>query len=144
MDATGYIRAALVLGFLSAIALFFIVWRLLNIDTPTQSVAALQTAVAAPTQLATALRGTATAAATRATGVTAAANAYPNVHSSAGVTSPIVGTLSRGDHVEVVGRTADSAWLEIRFEKSPTGLGWVSADLMAVSAPIASLPVAGP
>lgn len=144
MDSTRSIKLALVLGMLATVLIFFLVLRLL--DVPAQgSSAAVET-----------LQGTATAAAAvdasatpsptpepSGTGIFATANAYPNVHSNFGLNSPVIGNLSLNDRVEVVGRTADGVWLEIRF--TPTnGVGWVSANLMNLDVPINQIPVSPP
>src|SRR5205823_4670434 len=83
----------------------------------------------------------ATPTATASSGIFAVANAYPNVHTAAGLSSPKVGVLSRGERAEVIGRTADSVWLEIRYPAAPNGVGWVSADLMTLATSGATIPV---
>jgi hypothetical protein len=39
-----------------------------------------------------------------------------------------LGTISRGDEVDVVGRDFDSKWLAIRFPRGSTSRGWIPAD----------------
>jgi uncharacterized protein YgiM (DUF1202 family) len=148
VDASRLNKAALILGIVATILVFVLVLRLLNVTGSPNSSVALETVVsgAAPaaTQAEPPSPSASPGAAANAGQVSAVASAYPNVHSSIGVTSPIVGILTRGESVPVVGRSADGVWLEIRYDKSPNGLGWVSADLMAVSPSGAALPVATP
>jgi len=51
-----------------------------------------------------------------------------NVYLGPGLAFAIVGTVSRGEPVEVVGRDADSMWLAIRFPPNSSARGWISAD----------------
>lgn len=146
MDASWLNKLAILLGVVATVLVFALVLRLLNVPGSQNSPVALETVVSGTAQgVASPAAGSPSAGASKTPAqVSAVANAYPNVHSSIGVTSPIVGTLTRGETAPVIGRSADSAWLEIRYAKSPTGAGWVSADLMTVSPSGASLPVATP
>ena len=145
MTGTRYIKAAIILGVLSAAAVFAVVLRLLELPDATAHPAALQTiqplgtASGAP-PLDGSRPGTAVTASPRAT-IEAVSRQYPNVHTAPGLTSPKVGTLSPGDREQVIGRTADSAWLAIRFSASPSGTGWVSADLLRLKPEGAAIPV---
>src|SRR4051812_35923587 len=51
-----------------------------------------------------------------------------NVYLGPGLAFAIVGTVSRGEPVEVVGRDSDSQWLAIRFPPNSSARGWISAD----------------
>jgi hypothetical protein len=134
-----YIKIAIVLAVVSVAVLFGLVLRLLELpDTPAPTVG-----LRAAQPLATVTGASPTATATpspSSVAVVGVANAYPNVHTTSGLASPKIGTLSRGERAEVIGRTADSAWLQIRFAGSPNGTGWVSGDLMTTP-PGATLPV---
>ena len=146
VDASRLNKAALILGIVATILVFVLVLRLLDVTGSQDTPVALET-VEAGTAQATAAAAAAAISPTAglASGQTSAvANAYPNVHSSIGVTSPIVGTLSRGESAAVIGRSADGVWLEIRYPKASSGLGWVSADLMVISPTAAAIPVATP
>jgi hypothetical protein len=142
LTVTRYIKIAIVLGVVSVAVVFGLVLRFLELpDTPAPSLGAqsAQTLAAgtSPTTVASPPASPSTSA------VVAVANAFPNVHTTSGLASPKIGTLSRGERAEVIGRTADSAWLEIRFAGSANGTGWVSGDLMTVP-PGAVVPVVTP
>jgi hypothetical protein len=51
-----------------------------------------------------------------------------NVYLGPGLAFAIVGTVSRGEPVEIVGRDADSMWVAIRFPPNSSARGWISAD----------------
>ena len=142
VDASRLNKFALLLGVVATILIFVLVLRLLNVNGSQNNSVALETVISGTQQAAGAPASpSASPAANASTQITAVANAFPNVHSSIGVTSPILGTLARGQSVPVIGRTADGAWIEIRYAN---GVGWVSADLMAVSPASATIPVATP
>ncbi len=64
-----------------------------------------------------------------------------NVRAGPGVGYAIIGTVSEGDIVGLISRTADGTWLEI---STPTGLvGWVSSAYIQVVVPPIDLPVSG-
>jgi len=70
---------------------------------------------------------------------TAVVHQYPNVHSSPGTDSQIIGNLQDGTTVNVIGRSSDSAWLQVML---PDGRrGWSSASLLTVSGGVNSVPV---
>lgn len=53
-----------------------------------------------------------------------------------------IGSLKRGDLVSALGRNADNFWLAIEYLKNPeTGIGWVSAAFVKLTAPITTLPI---
>lgn len=68
-----------------------------------------------------------------------------NVRGGPGLTYNIIGTLWRGDSSPVIGRSADSSWLQIRVSSpyptfaEPTG--WVFARYVRSSVPVHTLPV---
>ncbi|MGI8551630.1 MAG: SH3 domain-containing protein [Dehalococcoidia bacterium] len=155
MDRTQYIKAAILFGIISAVAVFLLVLRLLSEPGSHPIAVALQSvttaAVTRPPSTpagassATPISTVASAiAAAVAIALTATANAAPNVHTAIGVSSPIVGRLTRGEQAIVLARTADGAWLQIRFPQAPAGFGWVSADLMTVSSPSSTVPTVSP
>jgi hypothetical protein len=51
-----------------------------------------------------------------------------NVYLGPGLAFAIVGTVSRGEPVEIVGKDADSMWVAIRFPPNSSARGWISAD----------------
>jgi len=144
LTAGGYIKVAIVMGVVCIAVVFWLVFRLLQLPTEPRATVALQpvspraggsggsgaTATAAPTS-------------TPSSVITAEAKQYPNVHVSPGLSSRTVGVFNQGSQAEVVGRTADSVWLEIRYPQpqAPNGVGWVFADLVSLSSPIANVPV---
>jgi uncharacterized protein YraI len=50
-----------------------------------------------------------------------------NVRSGPGTDFNSLGTLNPRDAVELIGKDANGAWLEINFESGPQGKGWVNA-----------------
>jgi uncharacterized protein YgiM (DUF1202 family) len=147
MDTTRSIKLALVLGMMATVVTFFGVLRLLDVPATPRSSAAVETTQETATAAAASSEGSPTqspSSSPSGTGVFATANAYPNVHSNFGLTSPIIGNLTLGDRVEVVGRTSDGVWLAIRFAKAPNGVGWVSTNLMNLDSPIDAIPVSTP
>jgi TolB protein len=50
-----------------------------------------------------------------------------NVRTGPGVAYPIIGGLSRGDTVEVLGKNAAGTWLQIVHPADSDGRGWISA-----------------
>lgn len=61
-----------------------------------------------------------------------------NVRSGPGTGYPVIALVKSGDQLTLVGRSADSAWLQAA---QPVG-GWVSARYVRPTAPVSSLPVA--
>lgn len=59
-----------------------------------------------------------------------AANTDVNIRSGPGVDYKVVGLLRTGQSLEIVGRSADSAWWQV---STPQGLGWVSAKVTVAS-----------
>jgi hypothetical protein len=53
-----------------------------------------------------------------------------NVYLGPGLAFAIVGTVSRGEPIEIVGRDADSQWVAIRFPPNSSARGWISADTL--------------
>jgi len=85
-------------------------------------------------------QATATAASTGTPGqLTAVVHQFPNVHSSPGTDSQIIGNLQDGTTVNVIGRTSDAAWLQVML---PDGRrGWSSASLLTVTGGVNNVPV---
>ena len=51
-----------------------------------------------------------------------------NVRSGPGLEYDLIGLLPSGTSAEIVGRSEDQQWWQIRFPPTPDGVGWVSAD----------------
>jgi len=146
LTAGGYIKAAIIMGVVCIAVIFWLVYRLLQLPAEPRSVVALQTVpppAAGSSGASAAATATASATGTASSRIVAEAKQYPNVHVAPGLSSRTVGVFSQGNQAEVVGRTADSVWLEIRYPQpqAPNGVGWVSTDLVSLSAPIGSVPV---
>lgn len=64
---------------------------------------------------------------------------FLNVRSGPGVAYGVVGTLGRGDGVNLIGRNFDASWAQIVL---PNGTrGWVNSGWLVPSIPIANLPI---
>jgi N-acetylmuramoyl-L-alanine amidase len=64
---------------------------------------------------------------------------FLNVRSGPGVAFAVVGTLGRGDGVNLVGRNFDASWAQIVL---PNGTrGWVNSGYLVPSIPIVDLPI---
>lgn len=62
-----------------------------------------------------------------------------NVRQGPGFDRPIIGQLWQGEQIPLVGRNANSAWLQVNL---PSGSkGWVSAQYIRSSVPVYNLPV---
>jgi len=64
-----------------------------------------------------------------------------NVRTGPGTAYPIIGGLSRGDAVEVVGRNAASTWLQITHPAGAEGQAWVAAAYVNLTSSLAEVPV---
>ncbi len=64
-----------------------------------------------------------------------------NIRSGPGTRYGIVGKASAGDEVTVLARNAASDWVQIALQDTDGGFGWVVADYLRLSSPIADLPV---
>jgi hypothetical protein len=64
-----------------------------------------------------------------------------NVRTGPGVAYPIIGALSQGDVVEVVGKNAAGNWLQILYPTGTEGQGWVAAAYVDLSGSLATVPV---
>ena len=53
-----------------------------------------------------------------------------NVYLGPGLAFAVVGTVQRGEPVEVVGRDSDSTWVAIRFPPNSSARGWLAADAL--------------
>jgi heat shock protein HslJ/uncharacterized protein YraI len=56
-----------------------------------------------------------------------------NVRSGPGTNFPILGTAPFGTEGEIIGRSADGRWWAAAVPSAPGGMGWVSADFVAVT-----------
>jgi hypothetical protein len=61
-----------------------------------------------------------------------------NVRGGPDTVYPIVGTLIAGHALPLLGRTADSQWLQVEF---PPSVGWVHVSLVDVNVDLATVPV---
>jgi hypothetical protein len=64
-----------------------------------------------------------------------------NVRTGPGVAYAIVGGLSQGDVVEVVGKNAAGNWLQILYPTGTEGQGWVAAAHVDLSGSLPTVPV---
>ncbi len=64
-----------------------------------------------------------------------------NVRSGPGVSFSVLEVVYQGTRVNLLGRTADSSWVQIQTPKGTTG--WVNATLLQTNVPITNLPVVG-
>ncbi|MCB8985986.1 MAG: SH3 domain-containing protein [Ardenticatenaceae bacterium] len=64
-----------------------------------------------------------------------------NVRSGPGVNFSVLEVIYQGTRVSLLGRTADSSWVQIQTPKGTTG--WVNASLLQANVPISNLPVVG-
>jgi TolB protein len=64
-----------------------------------------------------------------------------NVRTGPGVAYPIIGALSQGDVVDVVGKNAAGTWLQILYLTGTEGQGWVAAAYVDLSGSLTTVPV---
>jgi len=64
-----------------------------------------------------------------------------NVRRGPGTNYPVSGQLQQNEVVEIVGKNADSSWLQIVYPAGTIGRGWVSVSYAQVSGSLASIPV---
>lgn len=64
-----------------------------------------------------------------------------NVRKGPGTNYPVIGQLQQNDVVEIVGKNADSSWLQIVYPTGTIGRGWISASYAQVRGSPASIPV---
>ncbi len=63
-----------------------------------------------------------------------------NVRTGPGIAYPIVGGLSFGDSVEVVGKNATGDWLQIVYSADVEDRGWIAAAYVELTGPLAVVP----
>lgn len=56
-----------------------------------------------------------------------------NVRSGPGTGYPVVGAGATGDTAKVIGRNADSSWVQVEYPKSADGTGWLYASLLQIN-----------
>lgn len=66
------------------------------------------------------------------TGIATAPNGV-NVRTGPGTNFPVIGVAPYGAEGEIIGRSADSRWWVVSVPSAAGGMGWVSADFVAVS-----------
>jgi len=64
-----------------------------------------------------------------------------NVRKGPGTNYPVIGQLQQNDVVEIVGKNADSSWLQIVYPTGTIGRGWISVSYAQVSGSLAFIPV---
>ena len=64
-----------------------------------------------------------------------------NVRRGPGTNYSGIGQLQQNDVVEIVGKNADSSWLQIVYPAGTIGRGWIAASYAQVSGSLASIPV---
>jgi hypothetical protein len=64
-----------------------------------------------------------------------------NVRKGPGTNYPAIGQLKQNDVVEIVGKNADSSWLQIVYPTDTIGRGWISASYAQVRGSPAFIPV---
>lgn len=64
-----------------------------------------------------------------------------NVRTGPGTNYPIAGPGPAGESSKVVGRNADSSWLQVQYPLTADGKGWVYASLVQVNGDPATVPV---
>jgi hypothetical protein len=143
LTAGGYIKIAMVMGIAFIAVVFLLVYRIIQLPAQPRAVVVRQADSATGASDAATEAAAVTPTPTPANVIMAEAKQYPNVHVSPGLSSRTVGVFNQGSKAEVLGRSPDSVWLEIRYPQpqSPNGVGWVSTDLVSLSAPIANVPV---
>lgn len=67
---------------------------------------------------------------------------YVNVRSGPGATYAIVGRLDKGISAPITGKNGDVTWWQISFPSASGGVGWVLAELIAVSGDTSAVQVA--
>jgi uncharacterized protein YraI len=129
-------------GLLGVAFLFLVVWSLLGSVGGNSAQISSNPSVAAnaqPVAQTTASSASAAAAPISPTGVTAIATGYPFVRSGPGQEYPVLTSLQDGQKVSVIGRNADSSWLQIML---PSGQrGWSGANLLTVSSQLSGVPI---
>jgi hypothetical protein len=56
-----------------------------------------------------------------------------NVRSGPGTNYPVIGPGPAGESTDVLGRNADSSWLQVEYPPADDGIGWVYAPLVQVN-----------
>jgi hypothetical protein len=64
-----------------------------------------------------------------------------NVRRGPDTNYPVMGQLQQNDVVEIVGKNADSSWLQIVYPTGTIGRGWISASYAQVRGSPAAIPV---
>ncbi|MGQ9907425.1 MAG: serine hydrolase [Candidatus Flexifilum sp.] len=63
-----------------------------------------------------------------------------NIRYGPGVDYPRLGVARAGDVLTIIGTHTQLPWVRVFYPSSPTGEGWVAADLLQISGPLTSLP----
>jgi uncharacterized protein YraI len=108
---------------------------------PTQPPPTLAPTVA-PTQAAAATEAPQPTAAPQGPTAAVKEGDYVNVRKGPGFGYDKIGTLDKGQSAPVIGKTSDSSWWQIRFPAAADGVGWVTAQLIAVTGDAGGVPVA--
>jgi hypothetical protein len=103
-------------------------------DPATVTVNVVEEATATPTIMADVTRPPGVHWATITTG-------FLNVRRGPGTDYPVIGQLQQNDVVEIVGKNADSSWLQIVYPTDTIGRGWISASYAQLRGSPAFIPV---
>lgn len=76
--------------------------------------------------------------------VTATTKENLRIRAAPSASSQQLGLLSKGDTVQVIGRTSASDWWQISLPSSPNTNGWILASFTEVSGPVDSIPIVSP
>jgi len=63
-----------------------------------------------------------------------------NVRTGPGTAYPVIGALSQGDTVEVVGKNVTGDWLQILYSAGTEGRGWIAAAYVELTGSLAEVP----
>ncbi len=114
-------------------------------DQPLAAPPAPAVAAPAPPVDSSALPATATPAppaeAAPITAVVATDDTRLNVRSGPGADYDVVAKVNPGARFTALARSGDDAWVQLALPDTPEGSGWVSAEYIALSAPLTELPL---
>lgn len=76
--------------------------------------------------------------------VTATTTENLRVRAAPSTAAQQIGSLTKGQTVQVIGRTAASDWWQIALPTNPTARGWIAASFTTLSGSVDSIPVVTP
>lgn len=68
---------------------------------------------------------------------------FVNVRAQPNINAQLLGQINRGQSVTVIGKSADGQWVQVSFAASPSGSGWVFAQVATITGDLGSVPVTG-